>query len=140
MGYACPVCEVPQFDARHLANHLAFTAILGDDDHEAWLDEQTPDWETVDEATLAEKVGEYATEREFPQAFEDTTRGNDGPGADRSDVPRSDDPYRHRWSPNQPSNPESRGGSSESVEAILEEARELTARRRSTAESTDEND
>ena len=39
MGYACPVCDHPQADARHLANHLAFTALARGGDHEAWLDD-----------------------------------------------------------------------------------------------------
>ncbi|EMA36605.1 DUF5810 domain-containing protein [Halococcus hamelinensis] len=73
MGYACPVCETPQADAHHLANHLAFTALLGDDDHEAWLDEHTPGWDEAGEDELAERVVEAAKEVEFPQVFEDTT-------------------------------------------------------------------
>jgi len=56
MEYACPVCEAPQVDAKHLADHLAFTALLGDDDHEAWLDEHAPGWEGDDDAGLAERV------------------------------------------------------------------------------------
>jgi hypothetical protein len=39
MGYACPVCETPQQDAAHLADHLAFTAIVHTDDHESWLED-----------------------------------------------------------------------------------------------------
>ena len=38
MGYACPVCEDPQSDATHLANHLAFTAMLRGGEHGEWLD------------------------------------------------------------------------------------------------------
>ena len=73
MGYACPVCDDPQSDARHLANHLAFTAILGDDEHEAWLDEHAPGWADEGEGELAERVAVDAEEREYPQVFEDTT-------------------------------------------------------------------
>ncbi|WP_115865523.1 DUF5810 domain-containing protein [Halorussus litoreus] len=73
MGHACPVCETPHPDAEHLANHLAFTAMLGDDDHEAWLDEHAPGWEEDGEAELAERVDERAPEVGFPQVFEDTT-------------------------------------------------------------------
>ena len=64
MGYACPVCETPQADAHHLANHLAFTALLGDDDHEAWLDEHTPGWDEAGEDELAERVLAEAKEVE----------------------------------------------------------------------------
>ena len=73
MGYACPVCETPHPDAEHLANHLAFTALLGDDDHEAWLESQFPEWEEAGERELADRVEEHAKEVEYPQVFEDTT-------------------------------------------------------------------
>jgi hypothetical protein len=72
MGYACPVCETPQSDAEHLANHLAFTAMLGDEGHEAWLDDHAPGWQQQGEDELAERVEEYAKEVGFPQVFEDT--------------------------------------------------------------------
>mgnify|MGYP006286762311 CR=1 len=73
MGYACPVCETPQSDAEHLANHLAFTAMLGDDDHEEWLDDHAPGWNEDGEDELADRIEEYAKEVGFPQVFEDTT-------------------------------------------------------------------
>jgi len=73
MGYVCPVCGDPQSDAGHLANHLAFTAMLRGGDHEDWLDEHAPDWAGMDEAALAETVGPLAEETDFPQVFEDTT-------------------------------------------------------------------
>lgn len=75
MGYACPVCGDPQADADHLANHLAFTALLGDADHESWLDEHVPDWADRDEAGLAAAVTDHAAETEFPQVFENTVDG-----------------------------------------------------------------
>jgi hypothetical protein len=82
MGYACPVCEDPQADGEHLANHLAFTAVLGDADHEDWLDEHAPGWGDTDPQELAERVSDHAEKREFPQVFEDTTSGHDhGEGA-----------------------------------------------------------
>lgn len=72
MGYACPVCGDPQADADHLANHLAFTAMLGDEAHEEWLDGHAPDWRESDAAALAPIVTDHAAEVEFPQVFEDT--------------------------------------------------------------------
>jgi len=75
MGYACPVCSDPQADRGHLANHLAFTAMLGDDDHGAWLDEHAPGWGEMSEADLAEVVADRVEETEFPQLFEDTAGG-----------------------------------------------------------------
>ncbi|WP_459193009.1 DUF5810 domain-containing protein [Halosimplex sp. J119] len=77
MGYACPVCGDPQADAEHLANHLAFTAMLRGADHEAWLDEHVDDWADLAPEELAERVTEHADEEEFPQVFEDTTGGHD---------------------------------------------------------------
>ncbi len=75
MGYECPVCSDPQADAGHLANHLAFTALLGDDGHEAWLDEHAPEWGSMGETELADVVGERVEETEFPRLFEDTAGG-----------------------------------------------------------------
>jgi len=66
MGYACPVCETPQVDAKHLANHLAFTALLGDADHETWLDEHAPEWEQADDEALAERIVEDAENAALP--------------------------------------------------------------------------
>jgi len=73
MGYRCPVCGDPQADGHHLANHLAFTAMLGDGGHEAWLDDHAPGWVDADPAELAGTVTDHAEETEFPQVFEDTT-------------------------------------------------------------------
>lgn len=141
MGYACPVCDDPQVDARHLANHLAFTAILGREDHEAWLDEHTPGWADEGEAELADRVAVHAAEREYPQVFEDTTDHAHDHDADRSgqlfdgegheghdhlDAERasgrgapagSDGEIRHERA-DVPRDPD--------TEAVLEEARELT--------------
>lgn len=126
MGYACPVCGDPQADTGHLANHLAFTAILGGDDHERWLDEHTPGWSKEGTAELAERVVEHAEEMEFPQVFEDTTTGNDSgmdhaPGNDQRhrDVPGG---YPERSQRSRSSDPE--------VERILAEAREMTRQMR----------
>ena len=72
MGHACPVCATPQRDAEHLANHLAFTAMLHGDAHEAWLDEHAPGWEAEGVAELAPVVVEYAETVEYDEVFEDT--------------------------------------------------------------------
>ena len=135
MGYACPVCDDPQADARHLANHLAFTAILGNADHEAWLDEHVPGWADDGERELAERVADHAEERDYPQVFEDTTgrlesetEGDDersgklfeGEGHEGHDHLGHE--HGHDGVPHQqadvPRDPE--------TEAVLEEARELT--------------
>lgn len=72
MGYACPVCGHPQADEEHLANHLAFTALLGDDEHESWLAEHAPGWDEAGAAELADRVLDHTEEVEFPRVFENT--------------------------------------------------------------------
>ncbi|GAB7009388.1 DUF5810 domain-containing protein [Halorubrum trueperi] len=84
MGYACPVCETPQRDGEHLAHHLAFTAMLHGDDHEAWLNERVPNWGDRDPAGLAADVTPHAETAEYHEVFEDTVdrgRPNVGVGA-----------------------------------------------------------
>lgn len=73
MGYSCPVCEDPQADDTHLANHLAFTALVRGGDHEAWLEETVPEWGSMNDEELASVVTEHAEKAEYPQVFEDTT-------------------------------------------------------------------
>ncbi len=80
MGYACPVCETPHPDGEHLANHLAFTAVLGRTDHEEWLDDHAPDWGEMGPEELSAQVVEAVPETEFPQVFDDTTGGDGGHG------------------------------------------------------------
>ena len=118
MGYVCPVCGHPQSDAEHLANHLAFTALARGGDHERWLDEHAPDWGSLDESALGERVTDRAERTEFPQVFEDTTRGDGGerdPLLDNARVRAGD------------------GEFSDDAEAVLREARELTRERRESA-------
>ena len=126
MGFSCPVCDYPQADGRHLANHLAFTALVRGTDHEAWLDEHVPEWESLDDNGLAARVTEFAEETEYPQVFEDTTgqrsheersreRSSDRPG-DPADVPLADVPDQDELD--------------EEAEAALQHARELTRQRR----------
>ena len=110
MGYACPVCDDPQADAAHLANHLAFTAMTGGDDHEAWLDETIGDWDQLGEAELGDLVAEHVEQREFPQVFEES--GLDEHDHDHS-MPAGADSQSDREL-------------SDADAAVLEEARELT--------------
>ncbi|WP_418281575.1 DUF5810 domain-containing protein [Halorubrum sp. DTA98] len=72
MGYACPVCATPQRDGEHLAHHLAFTAMIHGDDHEAWLDAHAPDWGEQDPEGLASAVVDHAAETEYAEVFDDT--------------------------------------------------------------------
>ena len=74
MGYACPVCEAPQADGEHLANHLAFTAMLHDDDaHADFLDARVEDWEEKTPPELAAELVRHADSADYDAVFEDTT-------------------------------------------------------------------
>lgn len=87
MGYACPVCEAPQADGAHLANHLAFTGLLHDDEHADWLDTVVPGWadrspeelagvvvdhaESIDVETVTAEVGERPRAPDRPRVSTD---------------------------------------------------------------------
>ncbi|MFC7044435.1 DUF5810 domain-containing protein [Halobacteriaceae archaeon GCM10025711] len=125
MGYACPVCEEPQADAAHLANHLAFTAMIGREDHEAWLDEHAPGWAQEGTQELAAVVSETLPEEEFEE-FAD---------ADHDHATFEDDLARHAGY----GRDAGRGGATDAdVESVLAEARELTRRMRGDDEAENE--
>ena len=86
MGYECPVCATPQADRRHLADHLAVTAMTHGDDHEDWLDEHVPGWGEHSPRSLGEVVAEHATETAYDQVFEDTVTHDHA-----DDAPRLED-------------------------------------------------
>ncbi len=116
MGYACPVCGAEQADAEHLANHLAITASLGREDHEAWLAEHAPDWANCTPAELAAIVAEHAPAIETPAFDASGTNGTveAPPTGLESELARQ-------------SRQPGRGGLNADVEDVLAEARELTA-------------
>ncbi len=152
MGYACPVCSDPQADGGHLANHLAFTAILGDDAHEAWLDEHVPDWGQMGEAELADVAAEKVEAAEFPQVFEDTVGGlDDGgdPPAERSGALFDDAGHSHGQAGHDHADADrardgaagdGRGPTDEEAAEILEEAREMTRRMLDADDAGDEDE
>jgi hypothetical protein len=126
MGYACPVCDVPQRDAEHLANHLAFTAMLHGDDHETWLDEHVDDWASTNAETLGPRVASFAEEAEYDEVFEDTVHDDAGHG-------RGGSLFESRGeaggsAPVDPGAAAERGGGDLDAETqeVLREARELT--------------
>ena len=137
MGYECPVCATPQADARHLANHMAFTAVLGSEEHEAWLDEHAPGWSETGEAELAPRVAEHAPEGEFEQVFEDTVGGLEesdptDPLEERSGALFDDEAghahgrgHEHDHGPRAGTGPDPEELDEETRE-VLEEAREMT--------------
>ncbi|WP_280588259.1 DUF5810 domain-containing protein [Halorubrum sp. Boch-26] len=150
MGYACPVCETPQRDGEHLAHHLAFTAMLHGDDHEAWLDEHVPDWSDRDPDGLAAEVTPHAEAAEYHEVFEDTV-DRERPDVDLGDhdhAGRAQGGHDHGGPAGRgaPEPPGARGGVDESgttdpeTEAALREARELTREMFEEDDDADSND
>ncbi|MEF8773218.1 MAG: DUF5810 domain-containing protein [Halobacteriales archaeon] len=132
MGYACPVCGAPQVDGEHLANHLAFSALLGHDDHGDWLDDHSPGWDGDDPEALAERVTPHAEEMDLPVETS-TSRGEReaaGPDAEPFEAPPGDGAVERRHSPGAGAPSGDRELDTEARE-ILAEARRLTERRRS---------
>jgi len=126
MGYRCPVCGDPQADDVHLANHLAFTAMVRGGDHESWLDEHVPEWAARDDEGLAAAVTDLAESAEYPQVFEDTTGTNDH---DHAGKPTGADGL-----PVDVQEIDSEAMDAD-VEEILAEAREMTEKRRGDADT-----
>ena len=129
MGYACPVCAVPQRDGEHLAHHLAFTAMIHGDDHEAWLDEHVPDWADRDPHGLAERAVDHAQEAEYHEVFEDTVdRGRpDVDVGSHADHGRAGHGAHGRGGGSTPA-VDTSGSTDPETAAAIEEARELTRR------------
>ncbi|ELZ96511.1 hypothetical protein C440_05168 [Haloferax mucosum ATCC BAA-1512] len=123
MGYACPVCDAPQRDETHLANHLALQAIVHGDDHETWLDDHATDWNTMNPESLGPVVAEFAEEREFDEVFEDTVdrRGSHGHQHDHGHGFGHDHGTPQQFSGREESQPLSGDAA-----RIFEEARSLT--------------
>ena len=121
MGYPCPACDSVHHDAEHLANHLAVTAMLGSDEHEAWLDEHAPDWNGSTPRDLGAFLEEEIDEEAFPELDEGHDHGHDGPrGGDLfDDEPRIEEPPRTGGGA---------GATEADVGAIVDEAREMTER------------
>ena len=120
MGYACPVCESPQADGEHLANHLAFAAMLHGDEHAAWLDERVPGWADLKPAELADEVVGHAEDVDHGAAFDDGAGGRPD-----VDVGHAHGPEHRRGQTG------SLGELDPEVRGIVEEAIEMTRRRQS---------
>ncbi|RRJ29165.1 DUF5810 domain-containing protein [Halocatena pleomorpha] len=127
MGYECPVCGIPQADGGHLANHMAFTALVHEDDHEAWLDETVSEWSEMGETELSEVLIERAADADFPQVFEDTTTegGHHEHDHERSGALFDDDVESPRGQHHRIDSPALDG----EAQAVLEEAQRLTKAR-----------
>ena len=134
MGYACPVCDVPQRDERHLADHLAFTAMLRHEAHEAWLDEHVSDWGERSPVDLGPELADLADEAEFEAVFEDTVHGRDHDhGRGRPDVDVGTRGYGGAGG-------RGAGDSDAETRSVMREARELTREMYGTRENETESD
>lgn len=123
MGYVCPICETPQVDAGHLANHIAFTAMLHDDEHAVWLDDHVPGWGSMGEADLAGALADELETTDLSDLFDD---------AAVEDPTDPVDERSGRLFDESPAHTHSHGGHGRStpvdpeVQAVLEEARAMT--------------
>ncbi|MXR51328.1 hypothetical protein GRX03_06875 [Halovenus sp. WSH3] len=139
MGYSCPICGDPQADGVHLANHLAITAMARGGEHEEFLDETVPGWQELGEEELAAELTDAAEETEYPQVFEDTT----GPdhehdhdhGTDPAHVGGTDPAGSIPFETDMPDDP-----ADGETEDIVEEAMEMTRKRRANAAEPDDSD
>ncbi|WP_222920119.1 DUF5810 domain-containing protein [Natrinema sp. SYSU A 869] len=127
MGYACPVCDVEEADAVHLANHLAITASLGREDHREWLEEHAPDWGECSPEELGEIVSPHATEIETPE-FEESGHGHERGRPDSLEEGIS----RQSRQPG-------RGSMTTEAENVLQEAAELTQEMQSSSGGSEDN-
>jgi hypothetical protein len=136
MGHACPVCGTPQADARHLADHLAFTAMLGDADHESYLDEHVPDWVDRDPESLGAALAEDAPDAEFPQVFAASGDAAGDEGHEHGDSHHEHGPPGEDGAAGRPRADVPDPELDEEAEEVLREAREMTARMRGEGEDS----
>jgi hypothetical protein len=106
MGYRCPVCSTPTPDGEHLANHLAVTGMLHDDEHAVWLDERAPGWADEDPAGLAARITDHVPEVDLDIGGGDPVESFESALAARGGQGRTSDPE---------------------AQAAIEQAREWTA-------------
>ena len=155
MGYACPVCDTPQQDAEHLANHLAITGMVRDEAHADWLDDHAEGWRESSPAELGAVVADHAAAVDFDRAAVEhadlpadaervSEEGNDhgnGHGHDRGNGHEHQHGHEQvqgdqhaadlrgaRASEGSAAFPDSEAMADDDVAEIIEEARELTRR------------
>ncbi|WP_049979475.1 DUF5810 domain-containing protein [Halolamina rubra] len=137
MGYRCPVCGSPQQDDEHLANHLAMTAMLHGEDHEAWLDERVAEWGEYTPPELADEIVDDAEAVDYDAATAEDAE---------IEIPTDDGhEHDHEGSGTHPTEeiadpdevPDS-GFIDEAAEQAVAEAREMTRKRRESAGDGDD--
>lgn len=98
MGYLCPVCDTPQPDGEHLANHVAITAIVRDEDHAAWLDDHAEGWRDASPAELAADLVDHVERIDYDEAavahadVPESAREEDGHAYDHGEEDHDHDP------------------------------------------------
>jgi hypothetical protein len=141
MGYRCPVCGSPQQDDEHLANHLAMTAMLHGEDHEAWLDEHVAEWSEHTPLELAAEVVDRAEQVDYDEAAaehaeaEIPTEDTDGHEHEHDHSESGSYPTEEIADPAEV--PDS-GFIDEAAEQAVAEAREMTRKRREQAAEEEE--
>ncbi|GAB7095668.1 DUF5810 domain-containing protein [Halolamina litorea] len=140
MGYSCPVCGAPQHDDEHLANHLAMTAMLHGEDHEAWLDDHVAEWSEHTPPELAAEIVDDAEEVDYDEATDaradiptETTDSHDH----AHDHSHADGSHPTEELADPAEVPDS-GFIDEAAEAAVAEAREMTRKRRENAAGEDD--
>lgn len=152
MGYLCPVCETPQQDSEHLANHVAITAMVRDEAHAAWLDAHVDGWRDASPNELAGELVDHVDPVDYDEAAVEhadfpgsaTSEGGghdgedglehghgDGHGHDGSGPSHGRDPDRpsadaHPGSPADVDGDVDSEQFDDEVEEIIEEALEMT--------------
>ena len=141
MGYRCPVCGSPQKDDEHLANHLAMTAMLHEEDHEAWLDDHVAEWSEHTPPELAAEVVDEAEQVDYEEATAERAETEipteDGDGGDHDHDGSGSYPTEEIADPAEV--PDS-GFIDEAAEEAVAEAREMTRKRREKAAEEESDD
>lgn len=126
MAFRCPVCASLEVDGEHLANHLAFTAVIRGDDHEGWLDEHVSGWSEMGPGELAPLVVEAVPAVDVPEV--DAEDADGGGGHAHEGGGRLEEALARQGSHRGPGSTSSqgRGDLSEEAAGVMAEAREMT--------------
>ncbi|MFB6163119.1 MAG: DUF5810 domain-containing protein [Halococcoides sp.] len=89
--YECPVCGDRQVDIAHLADHLAITASMADDDHERWLDAHASGWPDLTAEQLADRIADQVTSIDRTPDDPPSTRADDARNAFQAGFDAADD-------------------------------------------------
>ncbi|NHX37202.1 MULTISPECIES: DUF5810 domain-containing protein [Halolamina] len=137
MGYRCPVCGSPQQDDEHLANHLAMTAMLHAEDHEAWLDDRVADWGDYTPPELAAEIVDDAEEIDYDAATAEDAEV-EIPTEDGGDHDHDHAGTHPTEEIADPAEVPDSGFIDEAAEQAVAEAREMTRKRRENATDGDD--